>query len=294
MMLTDEEFRLFRNLIYEESGISIKDNRREFLENRLAVRMKSTDTVSPYWYYRLVSGKKRTELLILLDLLTINETSFFRNKPQMDFFRDMILPNVMRERADRKLRIWSAGCSTGEEPYSIAIIVSETVGHVRILASDISLTALETAQRGEYSEERVLEHVAPYYCGAYFEKISGVHCIPGAGDIPKFGDSASGDRYRVKEEIKKMVIFDYHNLKHDNGVMGLDIIFCRNVMIYFDFEEQKRLVNKFCRSLGPGGYLLTGHAESLHGWNSGFRIVQHHQGIAYKKQEERRCEYNGR
>jgi chemotaxis protein methyltransferase CheR len=293
-MLTDEEFRLFRNLIYKESGISLKDNRREFLENRLAVRMKATDTASPYWYYRLVSEKRKAELAILLDLLTINETSFFRNRPQMDFFRDVILPKVMREKVDRKLRIWSAGCSTGEEPYSIAMIVGDAIGHnsrwdVRVLASDISLTALETAQKGEYSAERVLDHVAPYYVGAYFENIAEPYCTPDKGKALKSEYCTPEDHFRVREEIKKMVIFDYHNLKHDNGILGLDIIFCRNVMIYFDFEEQKRLVSKFCRSLGPGGYLLTGHAESLHGWDSGFRLVQHHNGIAYRKEEERGC-----
>jgi len=288
-MITDEEFRLFRNLIYEESGIYLKETRKDFLENRLAMRLKATGMSSPYWYYKFVTEKKRTELLILLDILTINETSFFRNKPQMDFFRDKILPDVIHKKGHdtpKKLRIWSAGCSTGEEPYSIAMIVLDAMSNapsypplklrggrgsydggfewdVKIFASDLSLTVLETANRGEYEKDKINATVDEHYISRYFEK--------------------NENRYRVKDEAKKMVVFDFHNLKNDNGISDLDIIFCRNVMIYFDLEEQKRLVNKFHQSLNPDGYLLIGHAESLQGMNTGFQFIYHNNGTAYKK-----------
>lgn len=276
-MMTDEEFRLFRNLIYEESGISLKESRKDFLENRLAMRMKATGMNGLYWYYRLVSEKRKTELLILLDLLTINETSFFRNRPQMDFFKDGILPEVIRRKDIRKLRVWSAGCSTGEEPYSIAMIVHDVLHNrpssgggggtggwdIRIFASDLSLTALKTASRGEYEKGKVDAATDAYYISRYFREDNGT--------------------YTVRDEIREMVFFDFHNLKNDNGIGDLDIIFCRNVMIYFDLEEQKRLIHKFHRSLVPGGYLFIGHAESLQGTSPGFRFVYHNNGAAYKK-----------
>lgn len=273
-MLTDEEFRLFRNLIYEESGISLKEARKDFLENRVVKRMSATGITSPYWYYKLITEKKEKELLILLDLLTVNETSFFRNRPQIDLFRNLILPDIMGKKAQdsqKRLRIWSAGCSTGEEPYTIAMEVLETVQgnrlwDAKIFASDLSLTALETANRGEYSADKVRATVDGYYLGKYFEK--------------------RGDRYSVKDELKRLVVFDYHNLKNDNGLRNLDVILCRNVMIYFDEEELKRMIGKFSISLNPGGYLLLGHAESLHGLNTGFQFVYHNKGTAYKKPEE--------
>lgn len=300
-MLTEEEFRLFSNLIYEESGIYLKETRKDFLWNRILKRMVATGMSSPYWYYKHITEKKKAELLILLDLLTVNETSFFRNRPQIELFRNIILPDVIRKKeldTEKKLRIWSAGCSTGEESYTIAMEVCETIishnpsrpplrlregesgvmstggrrGYgwgsewdIKIFASDLSLSSLETAIKGEYAEEKVHATVDDYYINKYFEK--------------------KGNYYRVRDEIRKLIIFDFHNLKHDNGLRNLDIIFCRNVMIYFDEKEQKRLIEKFYKSLNPGGYLLLGHAESLHGWDTGFEFVYENKGTAYKKPE---------
>ncbi len=293
-MLTDEEFRLFRNLVYKEAGIYLKETRKDFLENRLLKRMAVTGMSSPYLYYRFVTEVKKTELLILLDLLTINETSFFRNMPQIEFFENVILPDVLRRQfsnVKKRLRIWSAGCSTGEEPYSVAMIVhhmlknnpsrflpSDMPGEggettisewdIRIFASDLSLTVLEIADKGEYPLEKVAATVPDHYFSSYFET-NGCCC-------------------RVKEEIRKMVIFDFHNLKNDNGLGGLDIIFCRNVMIYFDDEERLRLIDKLYRRLNPGGYLLLGHAESLHGLDTGFEFVYQDKGTGYRKPERER------
>lgn len=334
-MLTDEEFRLFRNLIYEESGIYLKETRKDFLENRLIKRMTATGMTSPYWYYRFVTEKSKKELLILLDLLTINETSFFRNRPQIDLFKDTILPELVvkkEQNGEKRLRIWSAGCSTGEEPYTIAMLLMETIPchwfwDIKIYASDLSINALEIASRGEYSKDKVHATVDDYYINKYFEKIipppsdnpfqpalptlkstfkkMGYKGIEeGRGDFKEdiFGngyppiqyrndfslpttEQKNGERYKIKYDIKKFVIFDYHNLKNENGLTNLDVIFCRNVMIYFDEEEQKRLVDKFYRKLNPGGYLLLGHAESLHGWNTGFKFIYKDKGTAYKKVE---------
>ena len=281
-MLTDEEFRLFRNLIYEESGIYLKDTRKDFLENRLVKRMTATGMISPYWYYKFVTEKKKAELVILLDLLTINETSFFRNRPQLELFRKTILPGLIGEKesaGQKRLRIWSAGCSTGEEPYSIAMDICEVIPQyrnwdIRIFASDLSLTVLETASKGEYPADKVNATVDDHYITRYFEKAP-----------PEGNNGGHQHHYRVKDIIRKMIVFDFHNLKNDNGLSDLDVIFCRNVMIYFDEAEQRRLIEKFFRSLNPGGYLLLGHAESLHGWNTGFQFVYDNKGTAYKKGE---------
>lgn len=271
-VMTDAEFKLFRDLIYAVSGMSLKKGKKEFLENRIQKRMAATNMTTPYWYYRFITDGNKPELVNLLDLLTINETSFFRNKPQFELFRNKIVPKIIRAKErefNKTLRIWSAGCSTGEEPYTIAMVVKDLLPpgswDVTVFASDLSLTALETASRGIYSYDRVKGDISTYYLEKYFEK--------------------AGDSYRIKQEIRDMVVFDFNNMKHDNGLRGLDIIFCRNVMIYFDEEEQKRLINKFYISLSPEGYLFLGHTESLQGWRSGFEFIHDNKGTAYKKCE---------
>lgn len=327
-MLTNEEFRLFRNLIYEESGIYLKESRKDFLENRLAKRMNATGASSPYWYYRLLTEKRRAEeLLPLLDLLTVNETSFFRNRPQMELFKNVALPDIKRKNSaepHKNLRIWSAGCSTGEEPYTIAMIVDETMNNapsypplklrggrgsydggfewdIKIFASDLSLKVLETANRGEYAKDKVIATVDDYYIARYFEKSFSCHSelvSESQGMLKRvqhdnlkggFPEQRNGTCYRVKDEIKKMIVFDFHNLKNENGLVDLDIIFCRNVMIYFDADEQKRLINKFYGSLKPGGYLFLGHAESLQGMGTGFQFIYENMGTAYKRPVEELC-----
>ncbi|MEE9523940.1 MAG: protein-glutamate O-methyltransferase CheR [Thermodesulfovibrionales bacterium] len=268
--MTEAEFKLFRDLVYAESGMYLRSGKKEFLENRIVKRMSAVNVTTSYWYYRFIKDGDKAELINLLDLLTINETSFFRNKPQIELLRKKILPEVIekKERASMKeLRIWSAGCSTGEEPYTIAMIVKEVlppgVWNVSIFASDLSLTALESASRGVYNMNKVKNDMDPYYVEKYLEVIGG--------------------SYIVKDELKEMIVFDFHNMKYDHGLKGLDIILCRNVMIYFDEEEQKRLVNKFYENINDEGYLLLGHTESLQGWDAGFEFVHDRKGTAYRK-----------
>lgn len=266
-MLTEEEFRLFRDLIYRESGIYLKEMRKGFLENRLLKRMSASGMTSTYMYYKFVT-ETRKELLVLLDILTVNETSFFRNEPQIDFFKNIILPDIIRRKVWRKLRIWSAGCSTGEEPYTIAMVLNEVIKNIsewdiKIFASDLSLTALRTSAAGEYPEDKVQATVEDCYIAKYFDR--------------------HGTIFRVKDALKKMVVFDFHNLKNDNGLADLDVIFCRNVMIYFNIDDQKTLVRKFFSSLSPGGYLFVGHAESLLGMDTPFKFIYDNKGTAYRK-----------
>ena len=269
-MLTEEEFRLFRNLIYEESGIYLKETKKDFLENRVVKRMSETKTTSPYWYYKLVTDARNTELMTLLDLMTVNETSFFRNRPQLELFRSVVLPDSagvrVRAAADL-LRIWSAGCSTGEEPYTIAMIVREALlgawaRDVRIFASDLSLSVLAGGPPGGIRADKVQATVDDHYLARYFTRNGSM---------------------QVKDGIRKMVAFDFHNLKNDNGLGDLDVIFCRNVMIYFDMKSRSGWSANSTGALKPGGYLFIGHAESIQGWNMGLQFVYHNGGTAYKK-----------
>jgi chemotaxis protein methyltransferase CheR len=270
MILTDDEFRLFSHLIYNESGITIKDTKRDFLQARLQKRLQANSLNSYYRYYKFVTDKTqgKRELLDLVDSLTINETSFFRNKPQFDLFTNIVIPELKQKKTqEKKLRCWSAGCSRGQEAYSIAMSVLDTLESpetwdIKILASDISLRVLDSAQKGVYSENEI-ETVRSEYQKEFFDKVN--------------------DHYQVKPNVKKLVVFDFHNLKHENGVAGLDVIFCRNVMIYFDRDEQKRLVDKFHKSLTDGGYLFVGHTESLQGLSDKFKFLYHNKGAVYQK-----------
>src|SRR5690349_540052 len=270
-ILSDSEFRLFRELIYDECGVSLGSEKKTFLESRLRRRMDELCIKSGYEYYCMVtapSGRSQ-ELPTLLDSLMICETSFFRNQPQFDLLRDVVLPNIVEKKVSmgtRILRVWSAGCSTGQEPYSAVMTLLECLPDfeswvIRVFASDLSFTALERAQNGLYRPDQ-LKGIDEVRMARYFKQQNG--------------------HYVMNEGVRKRVIFDYHNLKNDNGLRGLDIIFCRNVMIYFDAEEQRRLINRFANCLVPGGFLFLGHAESLQGLSTRFAMVHRNKGIAYR------------
>jgi chemotaxis protein methyltransferase CheR len=273
LQMTDDEFRLFRDFIHKECGLYFATGKKSFLSTRIAKRVNSSSMKSFYRYYRYLQGNgddQKAELMKLLDLLTINETRFFRNQPQFDLLEQIVLPRLIesnRNGDSNRLRIWSAGCSTGEEPYSIAISVLETLPvqtnwDIRIFASDLSLSVLETAARGIYEAER-LAGIIPERIRRYFEP-----CAEG---------------YAVREELKKHVIYDFHNLKYENGLEDLDIIFCRNVLIYFDPDEQIKVLNRFIETLRPGGFLFLGHSESVLGLTDELSFVHHNKGTAYQK-----------
>jgi chemotaxis protein methyltransferase CheR len=269
--LADGEYSLFRDLIYEECGVSLGIERRSFLESRLRRRMDELGINDGYEYYCILSEPRgrSLELPALLDSLMICETSFFRNQPQFDLLREVVLPEIVAKKAEagtKLLRVWSAGCSTGQEPYSAVITFLESVPNheswnIRVFASDLSFTALERAQCGLYRPDQ-LKGVESPLVAKYFRQENG--------------------QYVMSDAVKRHVVFDYHNLKHDNGLRGLDIIFCRNVMIYFDTEEQRRLISRFSNCLIPGGFLFLGHAESLQGLSTRFTMVHRNKGIAYR------------
>jgi chemotaxis protein methyltransferase CheR len=289
--LTDAELKLLQALVYQECGMHFDERRTHFLQDRLQRRLRETQLDSFYSYYRLlISANGRQELSALLENLTVNETSFFRNKAQLELFHKYILEDLLRrkqERRDHSLRIWSAGCSTGQEPYTLAMQVADALAYyylrnplpvempspkplipppwrVEILASDISYSVLRAGQEGAYNENQ-MSSVDYSYRLRYFDKV--------------------GDRYAVKKALKEVVHFDFHNLKTEYLPQRNDIIFCRNVMMYFDEAEQRRLVEKFSRCLNPGGFLFVGHAESLLGLTDKFAMVHRNSGTAYQKIE---------
>lgn len=272
--MTTEEFNLFRTLIYDTCGIDFQPDKSFLLENRLRKRMQQCGipTYIKYYYYLTNGLSGSQELITLVDSITINETNFFRNRPQFDLLETLILPELIAKKkqgGDKRLRIWSAGCSSGQEPYSIAITLLENIAFVdlwdiKILASDISLSILEVAEAGRYLEPQ-LRGLEQHHQDKYFLK-------------------NSNGEYIINERVKKLVTFDYHNLKHDNGLRGFDIIFCRNVMIYFDQAGCSSLVSRFASSLTLGGYLFIGHAETLKGLSTRFKMICHNKGIAYCKE----------
>ena len=291
--LTAAELKLLQALVYQECGMHFDERRTQFLQDRLQRRLKECRVDSFYSYYSLlVSHEGKDELSRLLENLTVNETSFFRNKAQMELFHKFVLEDILRRkqaRRDYSLRIWSAGCSTGQEPYTLAMLVADGLGYynlrnplpcqtrlpkplipppwrVEITASDISYSVLRTGQQGIYTEAQ-MSGVDYSYRLRYFDKV--------------------GDHYAIKRALKEQVHFDFHNLKTEYLPQRNDVIFCRNVMMYFDEAEQKRLIDKFYRCLNPEGYLFVGHAESLLGMTEKFQMVHRNSGTAYQRVEMR-------
>lgn len=289
--LSDAELKLLQTLVYQECGMYFDERRAHFLNDRVQRRLRSTQLGSFYDYYRLLTSREgKAELSALLENLTVNETSFFRNKPQIELFHKNTLEELLhrkQERRDFSLRIWSAGCSTGQEPYTLAMLVADALAYyylrnplpfdmpspkplipppwkVDILASDINYSVLRTAQEGMYAENH-MEAVDYAYRLRYFDKV--------------------GDRYAIKKTVKDLVQFDFHNLKTEFLPQRNDVIFCRNVMIYFDEAEQKRLIEKFYRCLNAEGFLFVGHAESLFGLSDKFRMIHVNNGTAYQRIE---------
>lgn len=291
IQLSEPELKLLQTLVYQECGMCFDERRTHFLQDRLQRRLKACQLDTFYSYYRLLTsheGKK--ELAALVENLTVNETSFFRNKPQLDLFAKATLEELLRrkqERRDWNLRIWSAGCSTGQEPYTLAMLIADTLAYyylrnplpfempspkplipppwkVEILASDISYSVLRAGQDGIYAENH-MDTVDYVYRLRYFDKV--------------------GDRYAIKRTLKELIHFDFHNLKTEFLPQRNDVIFCRNVMIYFDEAEQRRLVEKFYRCLNPEGYLFVGHAESLFGLTDKFRMIHENNGTGYQRIE---------
>jgi chemotaxis protein methyltransferase CheR len=275
--MSSEEFVMIRDYIHETSGIFFAENKSYLVRNRLSRRMAELGLRSVMdYYYHIKYDSSLTEFNRLMDLITTNETSFYRNEPQLMCFSDEVLPKMLKHKEDEEgkktLRIWSAGCSTGEEPYTLGILVLEKGlpargWNVEIMASDISERVLREARSGEYSAAK-LKVVRPDLVARYFTR--------------------EGDTYQVRPSLRSLVKFSQLNLNDELKVStlgSLDAVFCRNVMIYFSDEVKKRLVRSFYNLLKPGGYLYIGHSETLHGISKAFKLVYFKSALVYQKEQ---------
>ncbi len=249
--ITAEEFQRFRTLIYNESGISLSEQKQTLLASRLSKRLRdlSLSTFAEY-YENVTKDPTREEFTRMLDLISTNKTDFFREPKHFDFLRERIMPELFGE---KRIRIWSSACSTGEEPYTIAMTLFEHAPNpsqwdFKILASDISTRVLSKAAAGLYQEDRFRDVPSD---------VLKRHFLRGRGE--------SAGMFKVKPHLAAVIQFRRLNLMDSQFPIKnpLDLIFCRNVMIYFDRPTQATLVNKFYRYLKPGGYLFIGHSESL-------------------------------
>jgi chemotaxis protein methyltransferase CheR len=263
--LTDRQFNTVSNMVKDLCGINLHDGKKELVKARLAKRIRELGMDNFSQYIEFIGTEAgQAEILCMLDALSTNLTFFFRETAHFDLLREQVMPEMIRRHAqDHKLRIWSAGCSSGEEPYSIAIVMNEVVRDLlnwdgRILATDLSRRMLDLARRGLYSRERFRE-TPPRIIAEHFA------CVHGSD--PK--------QFQVNESIRQMVTFARLNLMESWPMRGpFDVIFCRNVMIYFDKATQNQLVERFWELLVPGGVLFIGHSESLSGAKHRFKYLQ--------------------
>lgn len=267
--IDDKQFSLFQRLIYNESGINLTLAKKELLKSRLMKRLRERSLVSFKEYYQYVTNDDETgeELVSMLDCISTNLTEFFRESSHFDFLSKEVLPflfETKKKTRSKKIRIWCAGCSTGEEPYSISMVLAEHGGRlaewdIKILATDLSTRVLKKAMIGVYTKDQ-LSGLPIHMLNTYF----------------KNRDDNLKNQYQVENYLKDMIVFRRLNLADKTFPFKgqFDFIFCRNVMIYFDKQTQAGLVAKFYHHLAQGGYLFIGHSESLAGTDNKFRYVR--------------------
>jgi chemotaxis protein methyltransferase CheR len=249
LKLSSQQFDKISRLVYQVSGIDLHEGKEELVKARLIKRLRHLKIFGFDRYLKyLANDKSGSEIRAMVDVLTTNKTNFFRESEHLDYLKKEIIPGIEKEH----IRIWSAGCSSGEEPYSIAIILCEAIpdigkSDIKILATDISDRMMERARLGLYDEE-TLKGMSLQLRHKYFEH----------------AEARDSHRYRVLPQLQSIVRFAKLNLMEEWPMRGLfDVIFCRNVMIYFDKQTQEKLVKRFWSQLREGGYLMVGHSESL-------------------------------
>jgi chemotaxis protein methyltransferase CheR len=267
IVLQDSTFKQLSDFVYEKTGIFVPPSKKYLFENRLInlIKEKNFKGFDEYLYYIKYNSNGR-DLSRLFDAITTNETYFFREPQQMDVFIDEIVPRVVQGRT-KDIRIWSAACSTGEEPYTLAMMLMEKRGDVRadILASDISDKALESARRATYNSYSI-RNVPELYLKKYFR--------------------INGQDYELIRPVKAMVRFKNINLideKEVGKINSMDVIFCRNVLIYFGDKAKQQTVSLLYDCLKPGGFLFIGSSESLHNITRAFRPMTINRVIVYQK-----------
>lgn len=251
---TQADFDSLRTLVKTQSGITLGEAKRELVYGRVSRRLRALGLSAFADYRRLLAGPEgEAEMIEFINAVTTNLTSFFRESHHFDFLRDVYLPQrVADPRSSRRIRIWCSAASTGEEPYSIAMSVAEAIPEwdrwdIRILATDLDTNVLQTCAAGVYGEDRV-RGLQKSRLDRFFDPVGG-----------------KGDRrYRIKAGLASMISFRQLNLMHPLPMKGpIDIVFCRNVIIYFDKDTQRALFNRIAPLQRPGDILILGHSESL-------------------------------
>lgn len=257
LALSDQEFRQFQTMIYDIAGISMSAAKKPLVSGRLAKRVKHHGFGSYGDYFRFVMNDgKDGELQMAIDLLTTNETYFFRESKHFDFMRDKVLP---ARKPGKPFRLWSAASSSGEEPYSLAMLMADALGEApwEMVASDLGTRVLEKARAGLYPMERAA-NIPQDYLKRF--------CLKGTG-------TQSG-KFLIARELRNRVQFRQVNLNESMPDMGVfDVIFLRNVMIYFDMETKRKVVERMLPLLAPGGHFIVGHSESLNGVTDSLKVV---------------------
>jgi chemotaxis protein methyltransferase CheR len=273
--MSAEEFRLLRDFIYQHCGINFNEDSKFLLEKRLGKRLQfhRLSNFKDYYYLLRYNKVKDQELTEVINIITTNETYFFREDFQLKTFTDEILPEVVaRKKAagdEKKIRIWSAGCSTGEEPYTIAMLLLDRPEYydwqIEIVGTDISHRVLQIARKGVYGQAS-FRTTEEFHTRKYF--------------------TAVDDKHRINDNVKNLVSISHLNLFDSPRVSLLgrmDIIFCRNVIIYFDIAAKKRVIDSFYQRLYPEGFLLLGHSESLMNITSAFALRHFVNDMVYQR-----------
>lgn len=270
--LPDDVFRLLRDQIYKRTGMWFNDSSKYLLQKRLSPRARELnfDSFQKYFYFLQYDPRADSEFDQIFDLVTTNETYFFREPAQLTAFIEEIIPDLLSRKSVKKIRIWSAGCSSGEEPYSIAMLLQEAGWYdhaaFEIFASDINQQVLSKARKGQYRES-AFRATSPALREKYFLR------------------DPDGS-WRVRDEVRNRISFGRLNLYDEARVslLGhLDVVFCRNVIIYFDDSSKRVVVSNFYNRLVDGGYLLLGHSESLISLSTQFKLKHLKNDMVYQK-----------
>ena len=276
--MSDNAFHALSEMIYARSGMHFPDNKKYILENRLSRRIEDAgfNNYEKYIEFLKHDAGKEKEFTSLFNIITTNETFFFRDSNQLQAFETTVLPDIVQKlkaKGSKKMRIWSAACSTGEEPYTLSMMVTDRLSapeykdwDIEIHGSDISEAVLSSARRGEYNDYSV-RNIMPQQLSKYFTK-------------------NGGGKFIIKPEIKKLVRFSNINLSDETALRmyrGMDIIFCRNVLIYFDEASKKKVISSLYNSLVSGGYLFICHSESLFNISRAFKIINVNSVLLYQK-----------
>jgi len=274
--MSDEAFRQIREFIYQQCGIFFPDNKKYLLEGRLGKRLQflNLSDFEAYLQFLKYGTKRMDEIRFFFEAITINETFFFRNEPQFEAFEQTLVPSVLASRGSNtgKLRIWSAASSSGEEAYTLAMLFLERIKprypglDIEIVGTDINQAVVETARKGVYRDYSI-RNMPKYFLDKYFV--------------------TEDSRYHLRDEVKRLVRFENLNL-YDRSRMkvmtNFDIIYCCNVLIYFDAQSKIQVVSNLYDSLRRGGFLFIGYAESLHGISTAFKLINFAKTVAYKKE----------